>query len=336
MKKLLSTIIFSLFTIPLICFEGALDETLSRCFPDVSKTEIKITELKGGFSQASLYKIEVANKIYVLRVLQCLEVNNQDELELFCMIEAAKKGISPQIIFVSPDRKTIVMEFVEGKTLTIEQANDPENIIRMAKSIHTAHQITEHEMEGLSLLSKAMQCFSIILQELAPKDEIIQAYHLVETLTQKLSTFNISKVLIHGDLNPRNIFIKNSQVFLIDWAETTMEDPFYDLAYFSLKSSLSQKNERFLLQSYLQHSPSQEELIRFQLHKRIHHAFWSLTDLYLANLELEKHPEQQIDQNHPLQSWKSYQKSFADMENLSAQYFYDLSRLNYKLALEEI
>ena len=72
---------------------------------------------------------------------------------------------------------------------------------------------------------------------------------------------------------------------------------------------------------------------RYRIHKKIHQAFWSLTNLYLADAELKKNPKDAIDPNLPLKSWNHYQRAFSDSsEELSAQYFYELSRLNYQKA----
>ncbi len=81
-----------------------------------------------------------------------------------------------------------------------------------------------------------------------------------------------------------------------------------------------------------------EEQKRYHLHKKIHQAFWSLTNLYLTEAQLQKHPEQSIDKTikSPTKSWGDYQKVYADCnEELTAQYFYELSLLNFQLAQEE-
>ncbi len=312
-----------------------LTTTLSECFPKASLEDIKIVELKGGFSQTSLYRIEAEGNTYVLRILQSQQINAQDSVELFCLKEASKMGISPKIHYISPDGKIILMEFVQEKTLSMAQANSPENVVKLAKTFRIAHQMAGHPKIGESLLSKAQRCAQgILCCNIGPKHEIEHALELVKKYTLELQECRYEKVHVHGDLNPRNIFLTQDKVYLIDWADTTFEDPFFDLTYFSLMLCYNKSNEELLLKSYLEHVPTEEEWFRYNLHKKIHLAFWSLTDLYLTHVELKKNPDQKIIYNNPPQSWEFYQKTFSDyLEDIPAQYFYDLSRICYQRAL---
>lgn len=332
---LLSILPFTVIATPEILPEDhpSVHETLTHCFPFYPQENISLKPLKGGLSLAKLYKIEIDERKYVLRILQSQEINDQDSLELFCLTEASKKGLSPQIIYISPDSRTVIMDFIEGKTLTIKQANLPENVFKIARTLYETHQITGHCSVGESLLSKSKRCALVLNDHLASKAQIKHACELIHSYSLALKDYDYPRVRVHGDMNPRNIFLTNDKVLLIDWAETTMEDPFYDLSYFSLKADYDEENERLLLTSYLGRPSNENEWKRYQLHKKIHHAFWSLTDLYLANEELKKHPDQQINKENVLNNWNAYQESFADSpDELPAQFFYDLSRLNYLLA----
>ena len=117
-------------------------------------------------------------------------------------------------------------------------------------------------------------------------------------------------------------------------AETCFDDPFYDLSYFAMKLDYDKNQEHLLISNYLQRNPSFEELERFNLVKRIQQAFWSLTNLYLADVELKKNPSQSIHKNISLKDWGHYQKMSADGHVMTAQDFYELSCLNYHIANE--
>lgn len=315
--------------------DAAVYEILAQSFPGVPKEKFIVKSLKGGLSGTALYKIEFQDKQYVLRLHRSEKLSPQDEREHFALIKAAKMGIAPRILYVAEDNKAILMEFIEGKTLSIEQANLPENCIKLANAIRQAHQISGHPHAGESLLSKAQRCYKKVLNDgLGSQDEIKGAFELVEKYSQELSLYKYEKVNVHGDLNPRNIFLTANGVLLIDWAESTLEDPFYDLTYFAQKLDYSPENEFLLLNTYLQRSPTLEEFNRYSLQKKIHQAFWSLTNLYLADAELKKNPRQQINPKASLKNWGFYQKEYADSLELPAQYFYELSRLNYQIALD--
>lgn len=330
--RILALLYFAYF--PLDAYHPQLTEPLSECFPNTPLGEVQITELKGGFSGVSIYKIEAEEKPYVLRILQSPQINEQNTLELFCLKEASKIGIAPKVRYVSSNGKIILMDFVPQKTLLMAQANLPDNVVRLAQAFRKAHQMKGHPSEGTSLLANADMCFSVINLDFVPKEQVLHAYQLIQQYSQELANYQYEKVHVHADLNPRNIFITEDQVYLIDWAETKLEDPFYDLTYFSLMLCYGKENEEMFLTSYLERPPTKEERQRYELRKKLHFAFWTMTDLYMAHMELKKHPEQQIDKNSIPKSWEFYQTAFSDyLEEIPAQYFYDLSNICYQRCL---
>lgn len=326
-----------LTTAPVLANDTEFEEIytiLSQNFPNASCHEIAIKKIRGGFSGTALYHIRTADKQYVLRIHRSTTLSSQDEREHHALIAAAKMGIAPQVVYLSADNRAILMDFIEGKTLTLEQGQLPSSCLQLAQAIHQAHQITGHLQDGEELLSKAKRCFHIVLDHgIGHPDEIRGAYELIKKYQQELSKYEYVKVNVHGDLNPRNIFLTAQAALFIDWAETYLEDPFYDLSYFSQKLDYNAEQEYLLLKAYLQRTPTGEELNRFTLQKKIHQAFWSLTNLYLANAQLKKFAQQKIEPDAPLKEWGAYQKTYADSSaELLAQYFYELSRLNYQLA----
>lgn len=318
--------------------ETQIDDILSLCLPSFERNDLKFTILKGGLSGTLLYKIDSPKKSYVLRLNQEALANPQDTLELFSLVEASKKGISPAVHYISPNHKAVLMEFIDRPTITLEDAKVTENILKIADVIREAHRMSGHPSIGESLLSKALRCHEKVLNDgLGSKEEINHALLIINLACEQLNNMSCTKVNVHGDLNPRNIFLSDGKILLIDWAETTLEDPFYDLAYFSMKLDYSLNEEHQLLSSYLMRTSTPEELKRFHLLKKRHQAFWSLTNLYLADVYLRKNPCNTVQKNVPLQTWEFYQKMSADgTEDLTAQYFYELSRLNYKLATADI
>ncbi len=287
----------------------------------IAADEIVIKELKGGLSGTSIYKLDMDKKSYVLRISS--EVN---PLELNLSLAASEMGIAPAIASVSSDQKLVLMEFIDHPTLNIQEGKS--NIPLLANTLRKVHALPESNA-GESLISKASRCHAYLMDyDWTPKRDMEIAFKLIQELDITLDTFDYEAVCLHGDLNPRNIFITNERVLLIDWAESCIGDPFSDLTYLSLKLNFDPIEERKLLEHYLKRPPSKIELARFHLHKRLHLAFWSLTDLYLAIQQNEK-----IDHSVSLKDFNYYQEVFATGSSLSSQYFYERSMLNLKMAL---
>lgn len=287
-------------------------------FSALSAEEFVIKELKGGLSGTSIYKMDIDQKSYVLRINEV-----EHNLELSLNLEASKIGISPVITAVSSNQKLVLMEYVDHPTLTLQEGEN--NIALLADTIRKVHAMSL-DNPGESLLSKAGRCYTYLMElEWTPKENMKIALELIQNITEELPL--APHVCLHGDLNPRNIFIVDQRVLLIDWAEACLGDPFSDLTYLSLKLDFNATEETELLKHYLNRPVSKEELHRFNLHKKLHLAFWSLTDLYLAG------SGDAINPNTPLSSWQHYQEIFSRGETLSSQYFFERSSLSLKMAL---
>ncbi len=310
---------------------------LERVFPDEKKETFVLEPLLGGCSANSIYKVSVGDRYYVLRVMRSGGRSFQEELELFVFLEASKIGVAPKVIATGADCRLVLMEYIDQKTLSLEESHLPENIIKLAESLRLVHQIPGGA-SGESISSKADRCVvAVSKNNWISSSQTEDALSLVKKYELELSSYPYSPVRLHGDLNPRNIFLAEGKALFIDWSETSLGDPLYDLSYLALKLDYDPAQEILLLESYFDRSLTGQEMIRYHLHKKIHLAFWSLTHLYLAQSLCEKKPEANyVDVNSSLNTWGYYQKVFADnREELFSQYFCDFSRLSYQRALED-
>jgi thiamine kinase-like enzyme len=68
------------------------------------------------------------------------------------------------------------------------------------------------------------------------------------------------------DLHLSNIILKdNEEIFLIDWVNGGISDPFFDLATFSYFSELNEVHNEIFLTSYFQRVPTEIEKARFNV-----------------------------------------------------------------------
>lgn len=309
-----------------------IDSILLKAFPGVPREEIDVKTLKGGFSGTAIYKVDVRQECYVLR-LHLSTPSDQEKREHAALLEATARGIAPAIIYISEDHCALIMDFIDSQTLSLAEAKQPQAMKKIAAAIRQAHTIGQDIPASSDLFSNAALCYSIVIEHrLAPKQEIKEAIELLKACQPELSAYAYEKVNVHGDLNARNIFLRQEKVLFIDWAETSLEDPFYDLSYFALHVGYDEPQERQLLSFYLERLPTDREWRRYQLQKKMVLAFWSLTNLYLAEAQLKK-GSPPIDVRAPLKEWQAYREIFAETcDELSAQYFYEFSRLCYKRA----
>lgn len=242
------------------------------------------------------------------------------------MQEASKAGISPFVFESYLTEKMVLMDYINGSTLTIEEANQIEMCAKIAKVLKRAHAIKTNPYHGISRnltmegFYTQLANFPEILEEITQAIEIIRNGH--HQIVDMPSSYSVNT---HNDLNPGNILVENGKVFLIDWEGTNWEDPFYDLSYFSIFHNYNRDRELNLLKDYLDRPPSLEELQRYYITKKVNFSRISLSCYYIAfiqNMPI-------INSEIPIKSWEYYAKMFANKchDDLStSQLFYNLAK----------
>lgn len=299
-------------------------------FEGVSEDEIEISPLFGGHSSLN-FRVDAASKQYVLRFNERSSAM-QFQCELFALQEASKIGISPFVFQAFPDEKMVLMEYVDGNTLTIEQASQEEICVAIAKNLQKAHAITKNPYHG-PLRCDVMEGFYAQLSDVPQiQKETALAIEIIRKCHHEIITSPSSySVNTHNDLNPGNILTAKDKVYFIDWEGTNYEDPFYDLSYFSIFHDYNEDMERLLLNSYLDRAPTSEELNRYRLTKKVNFARISLSCYIIAFVQNKPDVSDKI---HP-DNWSHYAKSFADkcFDDLSvSQLFYNLARASLQEA----
>ncbi len=311
-------------TIPIRC-RAAFEDVIHNYFKDDDRLEMIVTPLAGGNSNDS-FLIITNSRHYVLRVKDKDTSKKAMRRELFAMQEAANAGISPEVFYFSNDQKTMLMDYVKGGTATTAQTKEPENCIQIAHALRKAHAIKTNPHFEESATDTVAGVYAGIRHHQKIRPRLDEAMNLIHLHEKKLAKFDAAKVNIHGELNPRNLFITQNGIIFIDWEYTSWEDPFLDLSYVALFHDYSNEEELLLLDSYLQHPHTLAELERYFLTKKINFAELSVFFHYFAlKLNLDNLA---LDETTPLKDWSYYMAAFAERQGeiSSAQFFYDLAR----------
>ena len=95
-------------------------------------------------------------------------------------------------------------------------------------------------------------------------------------LRQKLNEMqrahaDVKKVPCHCDYQPTNLVLSGDKLYVLDWEFAGMNDPFYDIACYGnagFDKALS------LLEAYVEHTPTREELQRLYFHRSFQCLQW--------------------------------------------------------------
>lgn len=96
------------------------------------------------------------------------------------------------------------------------------------------------------------------------------------------------KVLCHLDLHHRNILVTKKSLFLIDWENAAIADPYCDLASTSSIENFTDREMEKLLQLYVKRKCSQSEknhLFALRILSDVRWALWSLLQTKISPIE---------------------------------------------------
>lgn len=292
---------------------------------------IRLKPLTGGYSAAANVLLEIADKVYVLRVINELETPLKRDTEVHAMKEAAEAGVAPTIHWISHDRYGILMDYIAGKTLTIEEAKKPEITFKIADLLKKVHALQKNPFCAPSFESLMEEFHKQYSQEDRNQAIWDDAIFIIKEGALQLQSLNAPIVNTHGDLNPRNILVSDRDIYFIDWGDGIYADPFLDLAFFSIIMDYDPKEESYLMQCYLGHTPTINEKKRFQIAKKMNFARLVLSGQGIGNqLSSEKNENYAFE---PIKEWSYYTKTFAnDNTPLSAQFFWGQAQVALELA----
>jgi aminoglycoside phosphotransferase (APT) family kinase protein len=280
-----------------------------------------ISPLSGGYSEAANYFVEVDGHQYVLRLY---DSERDVQREFYALQAASNAGIGPRVWDAMPEERAVLMDFVQGKTITLSQAR--ENIVLLAECLRKAHATEKNPHSRAATRDRIEQFYELLCEHTPDRGNLDEAMAMIREGQDNLP--GAPRVNIHGDLNPRNIFLTENGIQLIDWSETNWEHPYYDLTCLALLHDFSDQEEQAFLEAYLQRKPTPEELRQYNQVKKIQLAMFYLNCTGVA-LKIRS----PIDPTTPLQSWTYYVENFAITDqDLSAQFFDECARASLERA----
>ena len=96
---------------------------------------------------------------------------------------------------------------------------------------------------------------------------------------------NVPKVPCHCDYQPTNLVISADKLYVLDWEFAGMNDPFYDIACYG---NVGFDKALALLEAYVGHKPTKEELQRLYFHRAFQCLQWFNVAIFKDRVGLSK------------------------------------------------
>ncbi|PSJ60205.1 phosphotransferase family protein [Pseudaminobacter soli (ex Li et al. 2025)] len=201
--------------------------------------------------------------------------------------EAAKAGVSPEVLHFDAANGVMVTRFIEGA-----ETMSPEKFRSRAGSPARAGEAFRMLHASGSKFNFRFELFSMIddyLKILSTKDvELPAGYHDVVREAGKvraaLEAHPLPIVACHCDPLCENFLDTGSRMWIVDWEYSGMNDPMWDLGDLSVEAGFDAEQENEMIRAYFDGEPSAAERGRIVIYKAMCDLLWTLWGLIqLAN-----------------------------------------------------
>ncbi len=208
---------------------SVIEEVVAK-IPDWKNKQVSITPLSGGLTNSN-FKVEVDGVSYFVRVpgasTELLAVNRENEYHN--SKAAHETGVGPNVLYYLPESCVMVLEFLNGKTMSKDSLNQPGMPTRMAQSIKKLHAgprfLTDFNMFRLT------EYYLQICNERGIKipDGYLERMPTIETIEQAMFVKPLETVPCNNDLLAENYIDDGKQLWLIDYEYSGNNDPTFEL-----------------------------------------------------------------------------------------------------------
>ena len=187
--------------------------------------------LYGGNVNTS-YRVDTGAGRFVVRLhndlAETLGADHEREAQLHAAAAAA--GLAPALVFVDPEHRFMVMEYVAGEVWSVQDMVRPERLVQLGAALSVLHTVVPPIVSPYDIpavLDVHYRRLSAVSPEERPWFD--QLMERAGEAFEASGSHQRPKVLIHNDLYHANLIGKD-RLFLLDWEYAAVADPLFDLA----------------------------------------------------------------------------------------------------------
>jgi len=208
----------------------SLIEVVAKKIPDWQGRQIFITPLSGGLTNSN-YKIEVDGTPYFVRVpgasTELLAIDRENEYHN--TKAASEAGVAPKIFHYLPEYNVMVIEFLNGTTMSKDSLNAPGQPTRMAQAIKRLHAGPRFLLDFN--MFRLTEYYLGLCSERAIKipDGYLDRMPAIQLIEQAMNVKPLETVPCNNDLLAENYIDDGRQLWLIDYEYSGNNDPTFEL-----------------------------------------------------------------------------------------------------------
>lgn len=206
-----------------------IDDVIAK-IEDWQRKTICVTPLSGGLTNRN-YKVEVDGVPYFVRVpgasTELLAIDRDNEY--YNSKAASQAGVAPRVFYHVPAFHSMVMEFIQGKTMSKEALNQPGMPTRMAQAIKRLNGGPRFKLD-FNMFRLTEYYLSLCRERHIPiPDGYDKRMETVRRIEQAMNVKPLPTVPCNNDLLAENYIDDGKQLWLIDYEYSGNNDPTFEL-----------------------------------------------------------------------------------------------------------
>jgi len=253
--------------------------------------KVTVAPLSGGMTNENFLVSDSDNR-FVVRLGDDIPIHHVLRSNELSASEAAHAaGISPAVRYHEPG--ILVLDYIESKTLNAEDIRNPAILEKIVPMIKSCHQSIPKYLKGpaqIFWVFHVLRDYARSLEEAdSPYVKNLPEYLRITSELEALSgPYDI--VFGHNDLLPANFLDDGERLWLIDWDFAGFNTPLFDLGGMASNSQLSEKQQRYVLETYFDAAVSENLWKRYEATKvasLLREVMWSMVSESYSTLDFD-------------------------------------------------
>jgi thiamine kinase-like enzyme len=239
--------------------------------------QVVIKPLSGGLTNTN-YRVEVEGTPYVVRIpgasTELLAINRDNEYHN--TKAAGESGVGPKVAHFLPDEKVMVLDFIDGQTMSIPRLQEAEMPSRIAQSLKILHSKAPRFQQDFNMFRLTEYYLKIADEHGVKIPEGYPAYMpKVNRIEAAFVRNPLAFVPCHNDLLAEN-YIDDGQVLrLIDFEYSGNNDPTFELGNTCQEQQYNEAQIREMCAAYFG-GDAPDKLARMKLNMIMSDVGWTL------------------------------------------------------------
>jgi thiamine kinase-like enzyme len=238
--------------------------------------DVKVSPLSGGLTNEN-YLVEANGARYVVRIPgQSTELLSIDRAnEVHNTREAAATGIGPAVLEVIPEGDVMVLEFIDGPTMSAQTLQSAAMAERMAASFRRLHGASRF-LQDFNMFRLIEYYLTIVeAHDVRIPDDYRDQLPIVADIESAVAVAALPSVPCHNDLLCENFIDDGSALRIVDYELSGNNDPCFDLGNTAQEAELDDELRAVLCEAYFG-KPDPQQLARMNLFALMSDVGWTL------------------------------------------------------------